>query len=148
VATIHILCISYKPWVISLHVVMINYTLYINLMIWSWYFKSQFFSIFLSKKFFSVHEKWLVIFVHYVFITYILCMSIEESWKNILVAKMGEMSKTQLGVIGALFLSVASSVSIVICNKALMSNLGFPFGNYHVCYLLNIIIYILSKKIL
>lgn len=38
------------------------------------------------------------------------------------------MSSFQLGVIGALFLSVASSVSIVICNKALMSNLGFPFG--------------------
>lgn len=34
----------------------------------------------------------------------------------------------QLGVNGALFLSVASSVSIVICNKALMSNLGFSFG--------------------
>lgn len=42
---------------------------------------------------------------------------------------MGEMSNFQLGVIGALFLSVASSVSIVICNKALMSNLGFPFGD-------------------
>ncbi|KAK7324934.1 hypothetical protein VNO77_28890 [Canavalia gladiata] len=42
--------------------------------------------------------------------------------------KMGEMSSFQLGVIGALFLSVASSVSIVICNKALMSNLGFPFA--------------------
>ncbi|KAI4322276.1 hypothetical protein L6164_021987 [Bauhinia variegata] len=41
---------------------------------------------------------------------------------------MGEMSSYQLGVIGALFLSVASSVSIVICNKALMSNLGFPFA--------------------
>lgn len=41
---------------------------------------------------------------------------------------MGEMAGFQLGVIGALFLSVASSVSIVICNKALMSNLGFPFG--------------------
>lgn len=38
------------------------------------------------------------------------------------------MSGFQLGVIGALFLSVASSVSIVICNKALMSNLGFPFA--------------------
>ncbi|MBA0827090.1 hypothetical protein Goarm_011892 [Gossypium armourianum] len=38
------------------------------------------------------------------------------------------MSSFQLGVIGALFLSVASSVSIVICNKALMSNLGFPFA--------------------
>ncbi|KAK1589377.1 hypothetical protein Q3G72_033393 [Acer saccharum] len=42
---------------------------------------------------------------------------------------MGEMSKFQLGVIGALFLSAASSVSIVICNKALMSNLGFPFAS-------------------
>lgn len=41
---------------------------------------------------------------------------------------MGEMSGFQLGVIGALFLSVASSVSIVICNKALMSNLGFQFA--------------------
>ncbi|KAJ6384824.1 hypothetical protein OIU77_028103 [Salix suchowensis] len=38
------------------------------------------------------------------------------------------MSSFRLGVIGALFLSVASSVSIVICNKALMSNLGFPFA--------------------
>ncbi|KAL6979338.1 UDP-xylose transporter 1 [Sarracenia purpurea var. burkii] len=42
--------------------------------------------------------------------------------------KMGEMSGFHFGVIGALFLSVASSVSIVICNKALMSNLGFPFA--------------------
>ncbi|XP_030448080.1 UDP-xylose transporter 1 [Syzygium oleosum] len=41
---------------------------------------------------------------------------------------MGEMTGFQLGVVGALFLSVASSVSIVICNKALMSNLGFPFA--------------------
>jgi solute carrier family 35 protein E3 len=35
----------------------------------------------------------------------------------------------QLGVIGSLTLSVASSVSIVICNKALISTLGFPFGS-------------------
>ncbi|XP_009804491.1 UDP-xylose transporter 1-like isoform X1 [Nicotiana tabacum] len=41
---------------------------------------------------------------------------------------MGEKTKLQVGVVGALFLSVASSVSIVICNKALMSNLGFPFA--------------------
>jgi solute carrier family 35 protein E3 len=34
----------------------------------------------------------------------------------------------QLGVIGSLALSVASSVAIVICNKALISTLGFPFG--------------------
>ncbi|MFQ6638877.1 hypothetical protein Gotur_015542 [Gossypium turneri] len=47
---------------------------------------------------------------------------------------MGEMSSYQLGVIGALFLSVASSVSIVICNKALMSHLGFPFGNFSILY--------------
>lgn len=38
------------------------------------------------------------------------------------------MKSMQMGVIGALFLSVASSVSIVICNKALMTNLGFPFA--------------------
>ncbi|KAF5802916.1 hypothetical protein HanXRQr2_Chr06g0265161 [Helianthus annuus] len=42
--------------------------------------------------------------------------------------KMGELTRFQLGVIGALLISVALSVSIVICNKALISNLGFPFG--------------------
>ena len=36
--------------------------------------------------------------------------------------------KFQLGTVGALSLSVVSSVSIVICNKALMSSLGFNFG--------------------
>ncbi|XP_010264662.1 PREDICTED: uncharacterized membrane protein At1g06890-like isoform X1 [Nelumbo nucifera] len=41
---------------------------------------------------------------------------------------MGDTPSLQLGVIGALVLSVASSVAIVICNKALMSNLGFPFA--------------------
>ncbi|KAF9597918.1 hypothetical protein IFM89_022561 [Coptis chinensis] len=41
---------------------------------------------------------------------------------------MVETSRFQMGVIGALALSVASSVAIVICNKALMSNLGFPFA--------------------
>lgn len=42
---------------------------------------------------------------------------------------MGEaVGGMQLGVLGALFLSVTSSVSIVICNKALMSNFGFPFA--------------------
>ncbi|KAK3144234.1 hypothetical protein QOZ80_4AG0310370 [Eleusine coracana subsp. coracana] len=34
----------------------------------------------------------------------------------------------QLGVISSLALSVASSVAIVICNKALISTLGFPFA--------------------
>lgn len=43
-------------------------------------------------------------------------------------SEMGEAWSFQFGVAGALFLSVASSVSIVICNKALMSNLGFPFA--------------------
>ncbi|KAK1261123.1 hypothetical protein QJS04_geneDACA002422 [Acorus gramineus] len=41
---------------------------------------------------------------------------------------MSEKSGFQLGVIGALSLSVASSVAIVICNKALISSLGFPFA--------------------
>ncbi|KAL3524053.1 hypothetical protein ACH5RR_016887 [Cinchona calisaya] len=43
--------------------------------------------------------------------------------------KMSEKRKRfELGTIGALSLSVVSSVSIVICNKALMSSLGFIFA--------------------
>lgn len=42
--------------------------------------------------------------------------------------KMGEGERFQLGTVGALTLSVVSSVSIVICNKALMSSLHFIFG--------------------
>ncbi|CAL9111483.1 unnamed protein product [Musa textilis] len=41
---------------------------------------------------------------------------------------MGEGGGFQLGTVGALSLSVVSSVSIVICNKALMSSLGFKFA--------------------
>ncbi|KAJ7959925.1 Nucleotide/sugar transporter family protein [Quillaja saponaria] len=41
---------------------------------------------------------------------------------------MSESQKFQLGTIGALSLSVVSSVSIVICNKALISTLGFTFA--------------------
>jgi solute carrier family 35 protein E3 len=41
---------------------------------------------------------------------------------------MSEGQKFQLGTVGALSLSVVSSVSIVICNKALISTLGFTFG--------------------
>lgn len=41
---------------------------------------------------------------------------------------MTESSGFQLGTIGALSLSVISSVSIVICNKALISTLGFNFA--------------------
>ncbi|OVA03277.1 Triose-phosphate transporter domain [Macleaya cordata] len=42
--------------------------------------------------------------------------------------KMSEGGRYQLGTIGALGLSVVSSVSIVICNKALISSLGFHFA--------------------
>ncbi|KAK4273775.1 hypothetical protein QN277_017106 [Acacia crassicarpa] len=41
---------------------------------------------------------------------------------------MGEGERFQLGTIGALSLSVVSSVSIVVCNKALMSSLRFIFA--------------------
>ncbi|KAI7727901.1 hypothetical protein M8C21_010190 [Ambrosia artemisiifolia] len=41
---------------------------------------------------------------------------------------MGEGQGFQLGTVGALSLSVISSVSIVICNKALISTLGFTFA--------------------
>ncbi|KAL0452657.1 UNVERIFIED_CONTAM: UDP-xylose transporter 3 [Sesamum latifolium] len=41
---------------------------------------------------------------------------------------MNENKGFQLGTVGALTLSVVSSVSIVICNKALMSNLHFIFA--------------------
>ena len=44
--------------------------------------------------------------------------------------KMGEGERFQLGTVGALTLSVVSSVSIVICNKALMSSLHFIFGKF------------------
>ncbi|XP_008792211.1 UDP-xylose transporter 3-like [Phoenix dactylifera] len=38
------------------------------------------------------------------------------------------MGESRLGTVGALSLSVVSSVSIVICNKALISTLGFTFA--------------------
>ncbi|KAG2669829.1 hypothetical protein I3843_14G052500 [Carya illinoinensis] len=41
---------------------------------------------------------------------------------------MSESQRFQLGTVGALSLSVVSSVSIVICNKALISSLGFTFA--------------------
>ncbi|OIT36764.1 PREDICTED: uncharacterized membrane protein At1g06890 [Nicotiana attenuata] len=41
---------------------------------------------------------------------------------------MSEGQRYQLGTIGALSLSVVSSVSIVICNKALITTLGFTFA--------------------
>ncbi|KAL5709890.1 UDP-xylose transporter 3 [Ranunculus cassubicifolius] len=41
---------------------------------------------------------------------------------------MSESPRFQLGTVGALSLSVVSSVSIVICNKALITTLGFHFA--------------------
>lgn len=46
--------------------------------------------------------------------------------------EMGEGERFQLGTVGALTLSVISSVSIVICNKALISSLGFHFGMFYI----------------
>lgn len=56
---------------------------------------------------------------------------------------MSESKGFQLGTVGALTLSVVSSVSIVICNKALMSTLGFIFGEL-LQFVLLIIIYLFS----
>lgn len=41
---------------------------------------------------------------------------------------MSDSSGSRMGVVGALSLSVTSSVAIVICNKYLISTLGFFFG--------------------
>ncbi|KAK1356214.1 UDP-xylose transporter 3 [Heracleum sosnowskyi] len=41
---------------------------------------------------------------------------------------MGDSPRFELGTVGALSLSVVSSVSIVICNKALISTLAFNFA--------------------
>ncbi|KAG6583313.1 UDP-xylose transporter 3, partial [Cucurbita argyrosperma subsp. sororia] len=53
-----------------------------------------------------------------------------RSWQDSTLSslKMSDSQKFQLGTIGALSLSVVSSVSIVICNKALISTLGFTFA--------------------
>ncbi len=52
---------------------------------------------------------------------------------------MTEGPGPHLGTVGALSLSVISSVAIVICNKALISTLGFCFGKalaYPLCHAL------------
>jgi solute carrier family 35, member E3 len=41
---------------------------------------------------------------------------------------MPDGAASRMGVAGALGLSVTSSVAIVICNKYLISSLGFFFG--------------------
>lgn len=53
---------------------------------------------------------------------------IKERKQGAVPERMSENKRFQLGTIGALSLSVVSSVSIVICNKALMSSLGFRFA--------------------
>lgn len=54
----------------------------------------------------------------------------EQHWdvQFIRVAAMAEGTTGQSSVIGALSLSVTSSVAIVICNKALIGTLDFPFA--------------------
>jgi solute carrier family 35 protein E3 len=44
--------------------------------------------------------------------------------------EMSDGAGSRTGVAGALGLSVTSSVAIVICNKYLISTLGFFFGQY------------------
>jgi hypothetical protein len=44
--------------------------------------------------------------------------------------EMSDGAASRMGVAGALGLSVTSSVSIVICNKYLISSLGFFFGEH------------------
>ncbi|KAJ4777463.1 Nucleotide/sugar transporter family protein [Rhynchospora pubera] len=48
--------------------------------------------------------------------------------KSTAVQKMSSDGSSQIGVIGSLALSVTSSVAIVICNKYLISSLGFLFA--------------------
>ncbi|KAJ4784340.1 Nucleotide/sugar transporter family protein [Rhynchospora pubera] len=48
--------------------------------------------------------------------------------KSTAVEKMSSDGSSQIGVIGSLALSVTSSVAIVICNKYLISSLGFLFA--------------------
>ena len=43
---------------------------------------------------------------------------------------MSECQRFQLGTVGALSLLVVSSVSILICNKELISSLAFFFGQW------------------
>jgi hypothetical protein len=52
--------------------------------------------------------------------------SVEEEGEE----EMSDGTASRMGVAGALGLSVTSSVSIVICNKYLISSLGFFFGEH------------------
>lgn len=69
-------------------------------------------------------------FLFFFSLTVVSGIAESRSWQDSTLSslKMSESQKFQLGTIGALSLSVVSSVSIVICNKALISTLGFTFG--------------------
>lgn len=60
--------------------------------------------------------------------------------QGVKLATMADNRGFQLGTIGALSLSVVSSVSIVICNKALMSTLGFNFGEFELKFYLFLLV--------
>lgn len=67
--------------------------------------------------------------IMYVYYIFWFCVDRDQSGREA-KKKMSEGQKFQLGTVGALSLSVISSVSIVICNKALISSLGFTFGSF------------------
>lgn len=67
--------------------------------------------------------------IMYVYYIFWFCADRDQSGREA-KKKMSEGQKFQLGTVGALSLSVISSVSIVICNKALISSLGFTFGSF------------------
>lgn len=60
--------------------------------------------------------------------TDVLTVVNNQFYKCAVRSEMEKIKGVQFGVIGALCLSVASSVSIVICNKALMSSLAFSLA--------------------
>jgi len=65
--------------------------------------------------------------------------------------EMSDGAGSRMGVAGALSLSVTSSVAIVICNKYLISTLGFFFGE-HACFrsfgtLLSVAVFVLAPQV-
>jgi hypothetical protein len=61
---------------------------------------------------------------------------------------MSDGGGSRMGVAGALSLSVTSSVAIVICNKYLISTLGFFFGE-RTCFrnFLSIAVFVLAPEV-
>jgi hypothetical protein len=62
--------------------------------------------------------------------------------------EMSDGAGSRMGVAGALSLSVTSSVAIVICNKYLISTLGFFFGE-RTCFrnFLSIAVFVLAPEV-